>query len=55
MQVLAAICVSLAATSHGADMAITSAAIFAFQKDLDDKEFLKSNILQINEQLEYLS
>ena len=37
MQVLAAICVSLAATSHGADMAITSAAIFAFQKDLDDR------------------
>ena len=36
MQVLAAICVSLTGISMGADMALTSAAIFAFQKDLDD-------------------
>ena len=35
MQVLVAICASLTATSIGVDTAITSAAIFAFQKDSD--------------------
>ena len=37
MQVLAAICVCLSSVSYGANMAITSAVIFAFQKDSDDK------------------
>ena len=37
MQVLAAICVCLTAISYGANVAITSAVIFAFQKDADDQ------------------
>ena len=35
MQVLAAICVCLTSVSYGANTAITSAVIFAFQKDSD--------------------
>ena len=37
IQVLAAICVCLSAVSYGANAAITSAVIFAFQKDSDDQ------------------
>ena len=37
MQVLAAICVCLSTVSYGANFAITSAVIFAFQKDSDDQ------------------
>ena len=37
MQVLATICVCLTSVSFGANHAITSAVIFAFQKDSDEK------------------
>ena len=37
MQVLATIFVCLSTVSYAANMAITSAEIFAFQKDSDDK------------------
>ena len=37
MQVVAALCVCLTAISWGANFAITSAIIFAFQKDKDDQ------------------
>ena len=37
IQVLAAVCVCLTSISFGANNAITSAVIFAFQKDSDEK------------------
>ena len=36
MQVVAALCVCLTAVSWGANFAITSAMIFAFQKEKDE-------------------